>query len=217
MFKDPDPGATARYKLNQLKQGSMTAMEFISAFKLAKVNSGLNDVALVDIFKRGLNRPLVEKIYNLPIVPSTLEEWFAYANRFDLNWRQLQQLNKQESKTPTSTSITPKSSKPSSFKPSIPNFPSSLPSLNNPSPNQHPTSSFPVPMEVDSTRGSREIVCFKCRRKGHKANQCTSSFNINNMTFEDLRAYFQNSPSPTSSFPPSQSTPPSSSTSQDFL
>src|SRR4029078_9634646 len=87
-FGDPNPASTARHKLSQLKQGSHTADEYVASFKELKGDTGYNDTALVEKFEQGLNSSLVDKIYALPEMPTTLEEWMSWAMRLDRQWRQ---------------------------------------------------------------------------------------------------------------------------------
>ena len=185
-FGDPNPAGTARYKLSQLKQGSHTAEEYVSSFREFMDDTGYNDVALVESFKRGLNQSLVDRIYCLPEMPTTLETWIAWATKLDRQERE----REVEKKTYNFFSKFP-SSKPQP-KPS-PSAPAPLPTTTiqhqSPAPAKQPDV---VPMEVDSGwRSVRPLICFKCRKPGHKAINCRSSVNINNMDHDSLKAYFK--------------------------
>ncbi|KIJ34503.1 hypothetical protein M422DRAFT_233468 [Sphaerobolus stellatus SS14] len=71
-FGDPDPAGTAGREMDLLKQGTHTADEYVASFNELKNDTGYNDAALVDKFEKGLNSALVNKIYSLPDMPTTL-------------------------------------------------------------------------------------------------------------------------------------------------
>ncbi|KAG9226757.1 hypothetical protein CCMSSC00406_0009655 [Pleurotus cornucopiae] len=62
-FGDPNPRDTAVTALNHLHQGSDTAEDYVMKFNAHKDDTGYNDVALVELFKRGLNAGLLTRIY----------------------------------------------------------------------------------------------------------------------------------------------------------
>lgn len=180
-FGDPDPASTARHKMDQLKQGSHTAEEYVASFRELKEDTGYNDAALVEKFEKGLNSSLVDKIYCLPEMPITLAEWMKWATKLDRQWRQ-----REVKKRSLGTSLNARSMAPSSSKPVSPPF--QAPST------QHIMPSKPaevVPMEVDSgwKKVSKPMVCFRCRKPGHIAKQCQSRVDINSMDFDSLKAF----------------------------
>ena len=87
-FGDPDPANTARYKLSQLRQGSQIVDQYVASFREWKDDTGYNDAALTEQFKKGLNPALVDKVYGLSDMPTTLEGWITWALKFDRQWRQ---------------------------------------------------------------------------------------------------------------------------------
>jgi hypothetical protein len=86
-FRDTQEAETARSELDSLSQGCLSADEYILMFQEIAALTGYNDVALVDKFERGLHSALRKRIYDLPDVPTTLEDWYKYALRFEANWK----------------------------------------------------------------------------------------------------------------------------------
>lgn len=185
-FGDPNPASTARHKLKKLKQNNQTAEQYITSFKELASATGYNDAALVECFEEGLNDHLVDKIYALPRMPTTLSGWMDWAVRLDRQWRQ-RQVSKKELGISQS-----KSSQPArSFKPlaSSSQSPSPAPSSQSAQPARQPNV---VPMEVDSDwRSIKPLICYKCKRPGHKSVHCKSQVDINSMDYDSLKSYFK--------------------------
>jgi hypothetical protein len=174
-FSDPDTPGTARHKMDLLTQSSKTADEYVALFRELQLDTGYNDVALCDKFEKGLNQELVTKIHGLAQMPTNLEEWISWATKLDRQYRRLLQRKKP-----------------------LPNN-----SKNSPRPNTHPnpqitpsyqpsspSTSSVVPMEVDAGRKRKNIICYKCKKAGHIARNCTSTFDISAMNYEDLQSHF---------------------------
>ncbi len=100
IFGDPDRQATARHKLAILRQGSKTAEQFIIDFEVLEAEANLGDGALVEHFKKGLLPRLVERIFGLETLPTTLREWKDYARRFDRHHRQFLEWQSQTRSAP---------------------------------------------------------------------------------------------------------------------
>ena len=201
IFGDPDPASSARYKMNHLKQGAMTCDEYVSAFRALVNDSQLNDTALVEKFENGLNSGLVDKIYNLPEMPVTLKGWMTWACKLDRQWRKRTGNRLNRSAVPTvserltkPSSATPKSSQDMGMGVGLSQSTAQA-SLSRPSPLVAPRVpvSGPVPMEVDSgwKRMRPPLVCFKCRKPGHKAIDCRSGVDIRLLDNQGLMAYMQ--------------------------
>ena len=183
-FGDPDPAGTAIRKMDLLKQGTHTVDEYVASFNELKKDTGFNDPALVDKFEKGLNQALVDKIYSLPDMPTTLEKWIYWASKLDRQWRQREARKKMSAPAPTA----PKQPS-SSFKPFQPRViqPSPVPAQIIPA--KEPDV---IPMEVDSGwKRVRSIVCYKCKRRGHIARNCPSGVDINSMDYDTLKAHIK--------------------------
>ena len=182
-FGDPDPAGTAQFKMEMLKQGTQTADEYVASFNELKADTGFNDVAL-DRFQKGLNQALVDKIYNLPEMPSTLSGWIHWATKLDRQWRQ-REARKKMTASSTSQKTSPASQKPNKSPPFTQTI--SVPSAS--AVNQQPDA---IPMEIDSGwKKVRPLICFKCRKPGHMARQCPSTVNINSMDYDSLKAFMK--------------------------
>jgi hypothetical protein len=180
-FGDPNPASTARHKLGQLKQGNHTADEYVASFRELKDDTGYNNAALIERFEQGLNSALVDKIYALPQMPTTLEGWIFWATKLDRQWRQ-----REANKKSLTQSVKP-------VAPSRPTRPFQGPaSATSPQQSEPIKQSGIAPMEVDSGwKSVRPLVCFQCRKPGHKAVDCKSRFNINSMDFDSLKAFMK--------------------------
>lgn len=182
VFGDPDPAGTARFKMDRLHQGSQTVDEYVSKFRELKSDTGYNDAALVEKFKKGLNQGLVDRIFGLQDMPTTLKDWETWSSKFDRQWRQRQAEKKAFSDRTNPGSSTQKQAGPThTSKPT-----SSLqPSYVKKEPDV-------VHMEVDSGRKNRpRIVCYRCRQPGHIAKNCQFSVDIGSLDYEGLRTHFE--------------------------
>ena len=87
-FTPPDRPGEALTLLVTERQGSRTADEFITDFKINASQSGpKEDLLLIKWFSAGLNPRLAKKIRELENVPSTIQTWYDWASKLDLNFR----------------------------------------------------------------------------------------------------------------------------------
>ena len=165
-FGDPDPAYTARHKMDQLKQGNQTAEEYAASFKELSIHTGYNDAAHMEKFEKGLNSSLVDKIYSLPEMPTSLKGWIDWSTKLDRQWRQREARKKEVSRS----TLLPRPPK---------NFiPSKAPQAREPD---------VVPMEVDSGRKRiGPITYFKYGKQGHIARNCKIPPQINSAEYANL-------------------------------
>ena len=178
VFGDPDPASSARFRMDQLKQGALSAEDFVAKFRELAPKTGYNDAAHIEKFEKGLNSALVDKIYALADMPKTLSEWMSWSIKLDRQWRQREAKKKLlSSPSPSKAVIKPTPVTRSPLAQTLPT----------------PTKqSEVVPMEVDS--GRRNVgprVCFKCRKPGHIARDCQSQLDINSLDFDGLKAFMK--------------------------
>uniref|UniRef100_A0A8H7XSC5 CCHC-type domain-containing protein n=1 Tax=Psilocybe cubensis TaxID=181762 RepID=A0A8H7XSC5_PSICU len=169
VFADPDPSNTAKHKMHMLKQGRQTADKYVASFRALISDTG-------------------NAVYYVPDMPKTLDGWIKWSARLDRQWRQSEAFTKSlsfSSSSPFLKAPTPKAvPKPTPNPPVFSNSSSRTFGAQAKQPDV-------VPMEVDSGwKSVRPIVCFKCRKPGHKAVNCRSLVNINAMTHEELADYF---------------------------
>ena len=151
-------------KIKGVAQKNETADDYIVRFMEYETLTGFGDVTLVNQFKKGLNYNLLSKIYALPNMPTTLDEWKSWASKFDRQLRELRQ-NQEVALPPRRRFGT------ASYSTSTP-----LPRT---------TGSAPIKREPDTTthirpfQGQRrplsQVECYRCGMHGHYASSCPNS------------------------------------------
>jgi len=87
-FGDLSPKVTAIGKLKTLQQGSSSVDKYILQFKAEASQTDLGNTGLIEHLKAGLNPALFKSIYQLPVMPETLKEWYEWAQKLDWQYRQ---------------------------------------------------------------------------------------------------------------------------------
>ena len=65
-----------------------TADIYTRDFEKHAARSGITeDAALIEFYKRGLVNPILQKIYGMSPMPTTLAGWMTAAINFDNQWR----------------------------------------------------------------------------------------------------------------------------------
>ena len=73
----------ARSNLFTIRQGKETANEFISRFRLIASEAEFDDAMTLEYFRRAIHPDLLEIVYSMETLPTTLSDWYKYVMRFD--------------------------------------------------------------------------------------------------------------------------------------
>ena len=91
-FISSDVAGEARSDLFTLKQDG-DADGYVAQFKILAMRAGITETnALVEYFQRGLKPALLNRIYGMNQLPSTMEEWYSAAIRLDNQYRRLRSM-----------------------------------------------------------------------------------------------------------------------------
>ena len=156
-FSVADSEGEARAQLRQLRQDKGTADEYISQFRILSGRSKITeDNSLIEYFMEGIHPAILERIFGLAKVPTTITAWCDHAARFDSQYRRLQEIKGRKKGTP---------------------FPAKKPSFTPryvPNKDSHAMDIDRLSTE-DMERHMKERRCFKCHRVGHQAKECRSN------------------------------------------
>ena len=83
-FSEGEEEAVKAAELRKMEQGGRTMEEFVQEFKRAARGSGYERRPLMEEFKRGIKRKLMEA-ENLP---TSIEQWYKRVTALDRNWRE---------------------------------------------------------------------------------------------------------------------------------
>jgi hypothetical protein len=73
-----------------VKQAGHMPNVYIINFKEYKFKTRYDDIALIKIFKDGMNVLLLKKIYGLLMMPTELKGWKQWACKLDRQWQEVQ-------------------------------------------------------------------------------------------------------------------------------
>ena len=164
LFDDPHAQRHACNSLKRLRQGKFSVTSYSSKFRHLALETGYNDLAMMDIFRSGLNEDVKDVLATSLVDPGNLEELIKLCVKIDQRLYD-RRLEKSSIKTPYKYSENPKR-------------------------NGHEGAhSGPTPMELDYletqkqkhgklTKEERERriknqLCLYCGEPGHKVNSCS--------------------------------------------
>jgi hypothetical protein len=152
VFSPVDNAGTAQTQIKNLKQSSCDSLEdYISKFCILKDRTRITeDPTLVEYFMDGLNSKILEKVFNMENVPTTLTAWFTAAAKYNGQWRRAKAIIGKAKETI-----------PKHKKPVTPHF---VPTRD---PNAMDIDRL---MATERTRRMKEGRCFTCHQVGHHAS-----------------------------------------------
>ena len=175
-FGDISRQKTARIRIHDIKQGTRSVDEYNVEFMAEFGLTGFNEEAGLDIWKKGLKRSIVQRIYNDNPQPTTFAAWRTRGSHYDHVDRELNAAFPKDHSKPQSRHIgSSSSSKPTSA------------STSSPSSSSKPTSTSSAPIKVKQERIEESIfaarvargVCGVCEASDHRANKCPQRFSNN--------------------------------------
>lgn len=65
----------AQAKMEQLHQNSTTATEYFTVLDALNCTTGYDETTLIQLLKRGIEQPVIEKIYGQAALPTDYKGW----------------------------------------------------------------------------------------------------------------------------------------------
>jgi hypothetical protein len=189
-FCDPMPERTAQMKMTALVQGNKTADEYSLEFQGLSAKTGYNETALIEKFEHGMNTALRQKIYSLPHMPTTIDEWHGWACKLDRQWRQFEK--GKGSIRPQGQGRQSTTTRPQQQQQQGGQRPYQRPQWQPMAPTTTTSPRDTNAMDVDKNTATRPPVkCFKCGKLGHIARNCRDGLDIRAMEYEDMEKYWK--------------------------
>lgn len=134
----------SQHKLMNMKQGNRKTEDYITEFELTAMDAGLEDAALMLMFKRGLKPVIKQRIYDSGNIPQTIADWALRATAIDIGWRESQLERGSQNNTFSKARFAQGNN--NTGKPKL--------------------------SDEEFQRRRKEKACFSCGNKGHFAKDC---------------------------------------------
>jgi hypothetical protein len=146
-FGDPDRAATARHKLQSLRQGNKEFSVYFAEFQMLVAELNWDATATMDALRNGLSIDILEKLIGLP-APASYHDFVTTCQRLDSQIRAVEALRKLRS-PPSSSSTRPQAPinhvQPRTSQGTFAPVPA-------PAPDPTPASFGPAPMDLSANR-----------------------------------------------------------------
>ena len=177
-FRAADTEGDARAKLRQLRQGKNTVDEYVAEFRIlaGKAKMTKEEKALVEYFMEGINTGILQKIFAQATLPTTMDEWYTQASKYDAQYRRVHEILERRRGATSGSSNTNQTKK--TFIPRyVPRYTSTHRDPNAMDVDQLTTTIDRLTNE-EREKHMRENRCFKCHKIGHISRNCRSGQNI---------------------------------------
>lgn len=167
-FVDSNQARQAQIKIENLKQGKDTAEEFFQNFEILKTQAGYaaDDAYLIKLLEQNVQESIIDKIYNREQLPEGYEAWKKAIITHDSLWQRRQESKKLSAGAPSRAHALPLQQK-DTARTSL-NTDRELVIQRNGTGVTYRGSG--MPMDID--RAKRQVLCFTCGQRGHKAFEC---------------------------------------------
>jgi hypothetical protein len=174
VFVNPNKLTNTQHQLTNLQQGTETVEEFFVEFEQAWHNTGYStgyNPVLIKKLDLAVNKQVVDKIYDLMVIPTTYNDYKKKAINLNNNQCCLVSMCHMHS----STLSTPSTSKSFSMNKPLPPWPDSSPSKPVVTKKDLTGTIFGgkgQPMVIDQAAYWKESCCFNCHKTRHIARDC---------------------------------------------
>ena len=158
-FAPTDAGGSSKAALQSLKQTGI-ANEYVSQFQVLTGRFGMTeDIPLIEYFMEGVKPTILDNIYVLEKVPTTIARWYTKATQIDNQWHRSQEIEARNKGTmpPKPNELTPHYT-------------------NNPNPNAMDIDQMTTKEQTDHMKKG---LCFGCHQPGHIRRNCPNRMKKN--------------------------------------